>query len=93
MANTDFHLPPLHLNGSGKKNLVNDRCDAIRALGDAINAMRLMSPHGRDYYTEEGSYEKAREQHMDRMERVAAVISELEAETQKIADGPDEWGV
>lgn len=42
--------PLIHLNGSGAERLLTQRSEALDALRDAIDKLRAMWPHARDYY-------------------------------------------
>jgi predicted HAD superfamily phosphohydrolase len=73
-------VPILHLNGTSKQELVQLRCQAYRALDKAIEALKNMAPHGRDYYPVPGLLTKAQEQHLRRLKALADVQAELEEE-------------
>jgi len=42
--------PTVHLNGTGRQELVGQIADIAEALESAIATMRAGWPHGRDYY-------------------------------------------
>ena len=80
----DIITPIIHLNGSGKRALVDQLCTAYRAVQDAMTALRHASPNGRDYYPEEGRLQKAEAQYWARQASLQAVADSLEAEAEAI---------
>ena len=71
--------PTVHLNGTGRKRLVEDACNVMRAIADAIDVARAAAPHGRDYYTQAGgAFEQARREYTARIERLEGVRREYE---------------
>jgi ketosteroid isomerase-like protein len=49
---SDIKKPTVHMNGSGKKRLVEQYSNAMHALNNAIQALNEAYPHGRDYYVQ-----------------------------------------
>jgi len=43
-------IPTVHLNGTSRDSLVQQRLNLIDALGDVEKAIGKAWPHGRDYY-------------------------------------------
>jgi hypothetical protein len=43
-------IPTIHLNGSSKKDLLDELRAAISSIDAAIDATRRTCPNGRDYY-------------------------------------------
>ena len=76
--------PIIHMNGSGKRALIDQLCAAYRAVQDAMDALRQASPNGRDYYLEPGRLQKAEAQYQTRCESLKAVAESLEAEADAI---------
>ena len=77
--NKELVCPTLHLNGSGFENLEADLTNCLDTLRAAMDALADATPHGRDYYVQPaGSYEKAREQHAYRRQKLADVYAEIE---------------
>lgn len=74
----DIILPSIHLNGSGKDSLLDEACEAMRAVANAIE--KLPRPNGRDYYPQgDAALTKAIEQVRDWHNRLMAVHHEIEA--------------
>lgn len=76
----DLQTTPIHLNGSGRDNLVNDWAEAISAIDLAEDKLRRCAPHMRDFYHVMGSdatYNLALEQHTDRLIRLHSIKEEL----------------
>lgn len=66
--------PTIHLNGSSKKNLVAEYTKAYDVSLDMIDAFQKITCHPRDYYVQEaGAYEKAYEDRMKMLAKLAAV--------------------
>ena len=76
--------PLIHLNGSGKRALLDQLCAAYRAVQDAMGALRQAYPNGRDYYPEPGRLQKAEAQYQARMAHLHAVADSLESEAEAI---------
>jgi len=71
-------VPTVHLNGTSKESLVEQLSEANNAVQDALKALGQANPHMRDYYVQEdGAFYWARDQHGDRMRRLASVGREL----------------
>ncbi len=72
-------LPTVHLNGTGRAQLLCQNKDALIAVRKAITAVQAAAPHGRDYYTQDPvtSYTKAREEHAVRLRALEKIESEL----------------
>jgi len=82
---SDKQMPLVHLNGSGKDNLLQWREEAWEALDEARNALAAMFPNGRDYYPlGPEAFERAIEQHRRRQEAIQWVMDEIHAEIQHI---------
>lgn len=84
VASPGIVLPIVHLNGSGKTNLLKDREDFREALLDAGEKLTRMSPNGRDYYVQSGLMEKADRQQERRMAILRGLIHEIETEMRAI---------
>jgi hypothetical protein len=77
---TGVVTPFLHSNGTSKKELLDLRKAAYRALIPVAGALKRMAPNGRDYYPDPGRMERAVAQHTRRIEVVRALMEELEQE-------------
>jgi hypothetical protein len=73
-------LPIIHLNGSSKQALVEQRVACAQALRNAGDALAAMSPNGRDYYPQPRLMEQAAAQHRRRAETLNALLTEIEQE-------------
>ena len=61
--------PTVHMNGSGERNLRDQWAEAYGALGDAVKALARATPHGRDYYVQDGdALKQAQAEHRERMD-------------------------
>lgn len=75
-----LNVPAVHMNGSSAETMVEDLCEAYKAIGDAIDKLKQCCPNARDFYVQElGTFEKAKDQHMDRMRALTNVQNELSA--------------
>jgi hypothetical protein len=71
--------PIVHLNGSGKTNLLAFYKNAVNSLALAIDDLKHTAPHGRDYYVYPyaPTLNKANSEHLSRLERLESVYAEL----------------
>jgi hypothetical protein len=75
-------IPLVHLNGSGKKNLIHGYVQAARLINDAMQKVCEAYPHMRDYYPLDNSkelFKKAQDQHYARVDKLREVATELNA--------------
>lgn len=75
-------IPLVHLNGSGKRNLIKSYTGASLAVNDAIAKLCETGPHMRDYYpldNDEELFKQAQEQHYARIDKLREVATELNA--------------
>jgi hypothetical protein len=79
-------LPVIHLNGTSREALIQDRVKVGRAVNAALEALMQACPNGRDYYPVDGLMQRAMAQH----ERRVAVLRGLIAEIYAEIDGIDE---
>lgn len=78
-------VPTIHLNGTSKQELLDQLIDAGQALRSAYVALCEAAPNARDYYPQgNGAYGAARDQHVERVRKIQAVIDELNALAEKI---------
>lgn len=72
--------PIIHLNGSGKDNLLRQYTEALDAIATAQEKLQECLPHPRDYYVspQAGAYENARIEHLARLQMVETVRREIE---------------
>jgi hypothetical protein len=72
--------PLVHMNGSGKDNLLDGYRKAWEALSKAKEALQATTPHERDYYPlEDGKkqYGYAYRQHSDRLIAVEEAMDDM----------------
>ena len=81
---TKIIVPIVHLNGTGKQELIRQRDDAWRALDKAYKAIVAMSPNGRDYYPQPGLMEQAVAQSERRQRLIHSIMEEIEFEIGEI---------
>ena len=73
-------IPTIHLNGTSATWLLEELADASTALGTAIDALRQVTVHGRDYYPQgDHAYPQARAEHDARLNALTAVQQDLQA--------------
>ena len=71
--------PSVHLNGTSKKELVEQLRSSVSILESAIEVMKEASPHMRDYYVQKDGdaiFQIARDNHYNRIAKVEAIIQE-----------------
>jgi hypothetical protein len=82
--------PTIHLNGTGGQYLLHRLLDAMTAIHAAIAAVQKTAPHGRDYYVQnDHAINKAMDEHRDRLVRLEAVRTELDAIAANVLDQID----
>lgn len=86
MEKPDLILPVVHLNGTSREALVEQRTDVARKLREALEAMCQACPNGRDYYPDPGRLQKAQVQHERRVGIVRGLLEEVMAEAEAIMD-------
>lgn len=79
-------LPIIHMNGTSRDELVDQRRFAANAIAEAFSALGKMSPNGRDYYPVPGLLEMAEQIHSTRMFRLKEMLDEIVAEAIAISD-------
>lgn len=80
--------PTLNLNGSDPIALVSALRKVDTAVRDALEALALATPHGRDYQIGEHTREEAMEVHRERQSLLKAVRRSIGDEVAKIVDQP-----
>lgn len=79
--------PIVNLNGSTRKQLVEQQLAVIDALNETLSAMAEAMPHGRDYQTQApGTYQAARDAYLDRRAEIVKLRDELEAYVANLCD-------
>jgi hypothetical protein len=72
--------PIVNLNGTSARELVESRLDAADALQAALEALRRIAPHGRDYPNGAAAQDADWIIYTDRRASVARIIDDLTAE-------------
>ena len=71
--------PRVNINGTSKEELIKQYDACLNALGQVVNAMRLATPHGRDYQTmEDGAYSNAVGEWGTRIRTISKLADEIE---------------
>jgi len=83
---SELILPVVHRNGTSRAELLEQACDAGAAISRALNALYEAGPNQRDYYVKPGHWEKALAQHERRIETLKALLTELQAQAEGIAE-------
>ena len=83
-------VPTVHLNGTSAENLTRQLIEARRALRNALQAVDETAPNGRDYYPQgEGAIGVATREHLSRLERIQAVLGELNEMLEGVQEQAD----
>jgi hypothetical protein len=69
--------PTLNINGSSTSDLIDPRRDAMDHLMDAIEALKLVTPNGRDYICDRERFIADRNTHFDRLAALHTLRNEL----------------
>jgi hypothetical protein len=81
-------IPSVHLNGTGKADLLKQWYGVAVAVSTAMDALAAASPHGRDYYPQgDDAIVAAAKEHRERMAKLAAMHKEAEEIYLAIDDG------
>ncbi len=82
-----MNIPTVHLNGTSRDSLVQQRLDLIDALRDVEKAIVQAWPHGRDYYPQgPDALFAAQRVWTKRMNVIDALRDEIAEESQGIFD-------
>ena len=83
-------IPTVWINGTKGQDLFDDYSKAIDAIRDAVSAIKMTEPNGRDYFKGAFEIEHAIENHRLRVSRLEAVKMELEMIREAIQDQMDD---
>lgn len=88
-AEPELIVPIVNNNGTSRQELIDQRNKVFVALGDALQLLREMTPHGRDYQTDTTgtAFMAARRQHNRRMKAVEHLRDSLRKEATAILEG------
>ena len=78
--------PIINLNGSSADALIRPRMAAIDCLMDAIEALKQVAPHGRDYIGDPPRLDLDRDIHFHRIVALRDICEELFAEVLRIKE-------
>ena len=79
--------PTIHLNGTSKRELLEQQLTAMNAVSAARAALAAAAPNGRDYYPQGNeAIQHALDEHATRLGYLETVFAELEAIAQHISD-------
>ena len=75
-----MQLPYIHINGTSAEGLVYQYLGAYHAVQDALDMLRMIETHGRDYYTvSSDAITVAVAEHRERMAKLESVKADLAA--------------
>jgi hypothetical protein len=87
LESTPLTHPTVHLNGSGRRILLEQLTSAATAIEHAIESLRRAAPLGRDYYPQgPEAWPAARREHLLRLGKLRALQGELD-ELRRGLDG------
>lgn len=79
-------IPTIHLNGTSKRELLDQLSDVSDALNTAYGALKRAAPNGRDYYPQgAAAMEAALAEHLSRLRRVDDVKGEIDKLAEAIS--------
>jgi hypothetical protein len=84
--------PTVNLNGTGVDDLIDQVQGALTGLDQAIGALQMACPHGRDYQTGPVTYPQAREQFQRQMAALQGVRKQLFDQLLMLADQRNAMG-
>ncbi len=86
MESVSVISPIVHLNGTGREELLRQRLELYHALQEVETKLGQASPNARDFYVEPGRWEKALAQHERRLGVLGGLLDEVVAEINQIED-------
>jgi len=69
--------PTLNINGSSAFDLIDPRRDAMDLINELIEALKQVTPHGRDYICDRERFIADRNTHFDRLAALHTLREEL----------------
>lgn len=69
--------PTLNINGSDAFDLINPRRDAMDLINEVIEALKQVTPNGRDYICDRERFIADRNTHFDRLAALRVLREEL----------------
>ena len=77
-------IPTVHLNGTSRKELLNQVLQARSAVCTAMEKLTLAAPNQRDYVQTPDAWRSALNEHHTRMYKLREVADELEEIAEKL---------
>ena len=81
---TPLVLPQISINGTAKKQLIEQQCNVMHAASALLKALQEASPHGRDYQHRPAEYQPALEAWSQRWVMIDDLRKEIEAHVMAI---------
>jgi len=78
--------PQININGTSRDDLINPRRDAIDHLMDAVEALKQVTPNGRDYPGNPDGCVADRVKHYQRIGSLMAIREAIHAEAIRIVN-------
>jgi len=78
--------PQININGTSRDDLINPRRDAIDHLMDAVEALKQVTPNGRDYPGNPDGCAADRNEHYQRIGSLMAIREAIYAEAIRIVN-------
>lgn len=79
-------IPTIHMNGTSRKELLDQMVNAINAIETAMEALQKACPNGRDYYPQgPEAIQEALRQHANRQHNLHATMTEVREIAEAIA--------
>lgn len=78
----------ININGDTKETLVNDRIEVIRALNVAIEKLKKIHPHGRNYQTNDDPHDFKNDiaDHVARVKALSDMANSISDEAIRLQD-------
>lgn len=84
---TEIHVPIVHYGGSGYEHLKEGYRNALKALGDTMDAFQAIAPHERDY--PEGGFVGVKQEHSARIRQLIHLQDDMRTLLDSIAEQED----
>lgn len=79
--------PTIHLNGTSKKELLDQSLLVVEKIRDAMEALAKATPNGRDYYVQgPNAIKTALEEHNARATKLQEVLDDMNELVMHIVD-------
>jgi hypothetical protein len=82
--------PSIHLNGTPAERLLDQYCDAGKAIRQAIDALNDARPNPRDYYPQgDNAYATAAKEQEARLDKLREVLADMVALADYVQEEQD----